>query len=255
MEMRRLGNDGPMVSVLGLGTVKIGRNTGLRYAAGFSLPTDAQVRELLETAREVGINLIDTAPAYGSSEERLGAIIGAVPGGWDGWVVCTKVGEEFDGDRSRHDFSPGAVRASVERSLRRLRVERVDVVLIHSDGRDVEIVERSGAVEELERLRAAGLVGRIGMSTKTVEGALAAVERMDVVMVTLNEKETADLPAIARARELGKGVVVKKALGQGSSVGSLGFAVRTAGVSSVVVGTVDAGHLRENVRVVGAERH
>jgi aryl-alcohol dehydrogenase-like predicted oxidoreductase len=122
------------------------------------------------------------------------------------------------------------------------------VVLIHSDGRDVEIVERSGAVEELERMRAAGMVGQIGMSTKTVEGALAAVDRMDVVMVTLNEKETADLPAIARARELGKGVVVKKALGQGSAVGSLGFAVRTPGVSSVVVGTVDAGHLKENAR-------
>ncbi len=245
-----------MVSVLGLGTVKLGRNTGVRYASGspFELPTDAEARALLDTARELGVNLIDTAPAYGTSEERLGALVGAAPGGWDGWVVCTKVGEEFDGTASRYDFSPGAVRASVERSLKRLRAERLDVVLIHSDGNDLEILDRSGAVEELARMRDGGVIDRIGMSTKTVEGALRAVEMVDVVMVTLNAGATADLPAIARARELGKGVLIKKALAQGSAVKGLAFAASTPGVSSVIVGTVSPEHLRENVRAATASR-
>lgn len=248
--MRPLGTDGPMVSVLGLGTVKLGRNTGVKYPTGFALPTDAEARRLLDTARELGVNLIDTAPAYGTSEERLGMLIGQAPGGWRGWVVCTKVGEEWDGSTSRFDFSAPAVRDSVERSMRRLRVERLDVVLIHSDGNDLDILHHSGAPEELDRLRGLGRICRIGMSTKTVEGALAAVEMLDVVMVTLNPSATDDLPAIARAKELGKGVLVKKALaqGHGASGEALRFAVATSGVSSVVVGTVSPEHLRENVR-------
>lgn len=247
--MRPLGTDGPMVSVLGLGTVKLGRNTGVKYPDGFTLPTDAEARRLLDMARELGVNLIDTAPAYGTSEERLGALVGEAPGGWRGWVVCTKVGEEWDGAASRFDFSAPAVRDSVERSLRRLRTDRLDVVLIHSDGNDLDILHHSGAPEELERLRDLGRIGRIGMSTKTVAGALAAAESMDVIMVTLNPSATDDRPAIARARELGKGVLIKKALAQGHSATgeALRFAIGTAGVSSVVVGTVSPEHLRENV--------
>ena len=257
METRRLGATGPMVSALGLGTVKLGRNTGVKYPgadAAFPLPTDAEARALLDTARELGINLLDTAPAYGTSEERLGSLIGAAPGGWDGWVLCTKVGEEFDGQHSRFDFSGGAVRASVERSLKRLRRERLDIVLIHSDGNDTDILDHSGAPEELARLRAQGRIGRIGMSTKTVAGALRAAELLDVVMVALNPAATADLPAIARAKELGKGVMIKKAMAQGhsASADALRFAVNTPGVSSVVVGTVSPGHLRENVTGIGA---
>ena len=255
--MRPLGTDGPMVSVLGLGTVKLGRNTGVKYPAGFALPTDAEARRLLDTACELGVNLIDTAPAYGVSEERLGALIGHQPQRWGGWVLCTKVGEEYDARRneSRFDFSAPAVRDSVERSLRRLRAERLDVVLIHSDGNDLDILHHSGAPEELDRLRGLGRIGRIGMSTKTVEGALAAVESLDVVMVTLNPSAIDDLPAIARARDLGKGVLVKKALaqGHGASGEALRFAAATAGVSSVVVGTVSPEHLRENVRAAGPQ--
>ncbi len=253
MQMRRLGTNGPLVSVLGLGTVKLGRTTGVKYAGGpapLVVPTDGEARALLDAARELGINLIDTAPAYGTSEERLGSLLGKSTD----WIVCTKAGEEFDGDRSRYDFSAQAVRRSVERSLRRLRRERVDVVLIHSDGRDAEILERSGAPEELERLRKSGLIGQIGMSTKTVGGGLAAVERLDVVMVTLNPRETADLAVIARAKELGKGVLIKKALAQGHAVTGAGleFAVNTLGVTSVVVGTISPEHLRENVSAIRA---
>jgi len=249
MELRPLGTNGPLVSVLGLGTVKLGRTAGVKYPTTYAVPTDAEARALLDTARELGVNLIDTAPAYGTSEERLGSLIGGASGGWNGWIICTKVGEEFDGAKSRHDFSAQAVRRSVERSVRRLKRDRLDVVVIHSDGRDADILEHSGAPEELARLKAMGVIGQIGISTKTVEGALKALEMgaMDVVMVTLNPAETADLPAIARARELGKGVLVKKALAQGHAVaGGLSFAVNTPGVSSVVVGTVNPGHLREN---------
>ena len=67
MLKRALGSTGIDVSVLGLGTVKIGRNQQVKYPSGFELPDDQSVIELFELARSLGINFIDTAPAYGSS--------------------------------------------------------------------------------------------------------------------------------------------------------------------------------------------
>ena len=85
---RPLGSTGLRVSPLGLGTVKLGRNTGVKYPNQFALPSDGQARELLALARDLGINLIDTAPAYGTSETRLGPLL---QGQRQDWVVCTKV--------------------------------------------------------------------------------------------------------------------------------------------------------------------
>ncbi len=255
MQHRALGNTGIEVSPIGLGTVKLGRNRGMKYPSGYELPSDERARELLEAARDAGINVIDTAPAYGTSEERLG---GLLDGQRDEWVIVTKAGEAFDGVRSTFDFSPVGVRASVERSLRRLRTERVDVVLLHSDGNDVAVIEESGGLGALEELKEQGKVRAIGVSTKTPEGALLAVERCDVVMVTLNPEHLGDLPAIEAARARGVGVLVKKALISGHVGGAhtpeecLRLALTTPGVSSVVVGTINPAHLRANI--AAAER-
>ena len=94
------------MSVLGLGTVKLGRNAGLKYPAPFELPSDAEAMALLDACAEVGVNLLDTAPAYGSSEERLGAML-RERGDRDDWVISTKVGESFDPDTV--SFATGVV--------------------------------------------------------------------------------------------------------------------------------------------------
>ena len=77
------------VSPLGLGTVKIGRDQGLKYPNRFKLPSDREIRALFEEARTLGINFIDTAPAYGTSEEKIGKLL---PDRQD-WIIGTKVGE------------------------------------------------------------------------------------------------------------------------------------------------------------------
>lgn len=277
MELRPLGSTGLSVSALGLGAVKIGRSRGLKYPAeGFALPSDEQVVELLKAASECGVNLIDTAPAYGLSEERLGTVMHAQGwfGGRDRWVIATKAGEEFDDTTgvSRHDFSPNAIRASVERSLRRLRVDVLDVVLLHSDGRDEWVIFESGGLEELRKLKTEGKIRAIGVSTKTPDGGLMGVRRSaggcDVVMVTFNPRERREEVVIDAARYRGVGVLVKKALMSGH-VGELGallppglreledsaeaalrFAAGKMGVSSVVVGTASAERLRHNAAIV-----
>jgi aryl-alcohol dehydrogenase-like predicted oxidoreductase len=259
---RSLGNTGLQVSTLGLGTVKFGRNQGLKYPTGFDLPDDIQLRNLLDTARSLGINLIDTAPAYGNSEERLGRLLR----NRHEWVVCSKTGEEFIDGKSRFDFSPAHTRLSVQRSLRRLRTDYLDVVLVHSDGNDEHIIQQSGCFEMLQRLKEQGLIRAFGLSGKTRSGGLLALQHADVVMVTLNLQDNNELDVIRTAHALGKGVLIKKALNSGHAIReatasdqpvnqhpaaeSLRFVLSEPGVSSVIVGTINAHHLAANAACV-----
>lgn len=249
--MRPLGDTGLMVSALGLGTVKIGRNQGVKYPAGFELPDDDAVRDLLALARDLGINLIDTAPAYGTSESRLGALL---PGRHD-WVIVSKVGEEFEHGVSHFDFSARHVRHSVERSLQRLRTDYIDVMLVHSDGNDEAILDNGETFETLHALRQEGKIRAFGLSGKTVAGGLRALELGDVAMVTLNLEYDAELPVIEYAHAHRKSILIKKAFASGHACvrhpdpvrASLDRTLGTPGVSSVVLGTINPAHLRQNV--------
>lgn len=251
MDLRPLGSTGIMVSPIGLGTVKLGRTQGVKYPNPVRIPTDDEALALLDRARALGVNLIDTAPAYGTSETRLGQLL---QGQRDDWVIVTKAGEEFEDGQSRFDFSASAIRASVERSLVRLRTDRVECVLLHSDGNDLDILDRSGAIEELSRLKDEGKIRSFGASTKTGEGGTRAAERCDVVMLTLNSEILHDVPAIARAHERAVGVLIKKALNSGHATDpreAIRFALGHEGVTSLVVGTTNPEHLREAVDAAG----
>ena len=195
------------------------------------------------------MNLLDTAPAYGTSEERLGALIGAER---DHWIICTKVGEEFSNGVSRFDFSPEHTRRSVERSLERLRTDRLDIVLIHSSGADVEILENLGTLDALRELQASGRVRAIGISHKTPDGGrLALAAGCDVIMTVLNPADREQAPIVAEAGRIGCGVLVKKALASGfAGPESLEWVAAQPGVSCIVTGTIDPEHLAANVAAV-----
>jgi len=254
LSKRPLGATGSDVSVLGLGTVKFGRNTGVKYPQRFELPSDAEIETLLGVAEDEGVNLLDTAPAYGTSEERVGR---ALRGKRSRWVLVTKVGESFDGGVSAFDFSAGAVAASLVASLRRLESDFVDVALVHSDGVIESEAGLEDALAELAAWRTRGAVRAVGVSSKTVAGGLRAVGLSkvglcDVVMVSLNVREPAEESLVAAARQAGVGVLVKKALASGhaADTGGLERAARFPGVSSVVVGTLNPAHLRANCAAV-----
>lgn len=254
MEMRMLGNTGLKVSLLGLGTVKIGRNEGVKYPQGFDLPDDDAVITLLNTARALGINLLDTAPAYGLSEERLGQLLPKTAG-WrrEDWVIVTKAGETFEDGVSRFDFSPAAIRASVERSLARLRIDHVDAVLLHSDGEDEAGERFMPAAEELQNLKQRGLIRAGGFSGKTVAGFDRMMRHVDLLMATYNPDYTAEAEVIARAAKAGRGVLIKKALASGHAHDpgkALAMAATLPGVSSIVVGTLSPVNLRANAAAV-----
>lgn len=260
MKLRRLGSTDMWLSPLGLGTVKLGRDQGVKYPTGFTIPDDQQALALINQARELGINLIDTAPAYGVSESRLGPLL---KGQRQEWLICSKVGEEFNQGESSFDFSAEHTRFSVERSLKRLQTDCIDIVLVHSNGEDRHIIQHHGILEVLAELKKAGKIRAFGMSTKTVEGGLLAAEKSDAVMVTYNLNERDERAVIDYCAAHNKGVLIKKALASGhicqTSVNgteaikedpiaaSMQFVLTTPGVTSAIVGTINPAHLKLNV--------
>ena len=252
---RTLGSTGLSVSPLGLGTVKLGRDQGVKYPNGFTIPDDQQALQLLGLARELGINLLDTAPAYGSSEQRLGPLL---RGQRQDWVIVSKVGEEFDNGLSHFDFSAAHTRRSVERSLKRLETDYIDLVLVHSNGDDLSILRDESVYQTLAELKQAGLIRGFGFSGKTVEGGLLALERGDCAMVTYNLGEQQERPILDYAASHAKGVLIKKALASGHVCLDNGVdPVRASfelifghpGVGSAIVGTINPLHLAHNVAV------
>ncbi|MEP5566229.1 MAG: aldo/keto reductase [Halioglobus sp.] len=250
--IRRLGSTDINVSALGLGTVKLGRNEGVKYPQGFTIPDDRAASSLLDQARDLGINLIDTAPAYGNSEQRLGKLL---QGQRDQWVICSKVGEEFEEGESHFDFSPEHTRASVLRSLKRLNTDMIDMVLIHSDGNDQHIIDNLGTLQALADLKSEGLIRAFGMSTKTVSGGQAAAREADIVMLTYNLAQREEAAVLDSCNELNKGAIIKKALASGhlsqqfeSPIqASMDLVLGHPGTGAAIIGTITPAHLAANV--------
>jgi aryl-alcohol dehydrogenase-like predicted oxidoreductase len=253
LQKRRLGNTDLLVSVLGLGTVKFGRNQGLKYPQPFDLPTDKEIKHLLALAHEQGINLLDTAPAYGSSEERLGKLL---VGARDQWIIATKVGEAFDNGVSTFDFSKNAVLKSIDRSLRRLNTDYLDIVLVHSNGEDEKIIQQYDIFTVLAGLKQSGKIRSFGMSSKTIIGGRLSVDLADMAMVTYHPGYTEEKQIIDYASTKQKGILIKKAFASGhfQKMGvdpveqALQMCLRETAVSSVIVGTINPHHLLENVQ-------
>lgn len=249
MQLNKFGQLDFKVSALGLGLVKIGRNSNVKYPSAFSLPNDLEVEQLLEQAKSFGINLLDTAPAYGHSEERLGQLLKDR----QDWVICSKAGEEFDGENSHYCFSKMHIKNSVERSLKRLKTDYIDILLIHSNGDDLNIIEQYDVFETLNELKLEGKILSSGMSTKTIEGGMLTVDHADCVMVAFNVNDQSDQSVIDHAHEKGKAVLIKKGLASGhaqSVSDSVELIFNQAGVTSLIAGTINPDHLAQNVKLV-----
>lgn len=261
MKKLSIAETGIMVTPLGLGTVKLGRNQGVKYPNSFNIPDDKTAANLIAHAKALGINLIDTAPAYGNSEQRLGKLL---QGQRDDWIICSKVGEEFENGHSSFNFTPEFVHQSCLRSLQRLNTHYIDIMLVHSDGNDLHIINHYGILEVLADLKKQGLIRAFGMSTKTVAGGLLAAKQSDVVMVSYNLEYQQEESVIDYCNAHHKGVFIKKAFGSGhlcyhnsqnSIQKNINFLFSKKGITSIIVGTINPQHLTENVLAVNTAQY
>jgi aryl-alcohol dehydrogenase-like predicted oxidoreductase len=181
--------------------------------------TDRDTVEGVRRAIELGVNFLDTSPLYGESERRVGL---ALEGGWREKVYLqTKTGTH---PSRRHDFSAEGTRWSVENSLRLLKTDYFDSVLIH-DPQDIEAPLAPGcALDELLKMKEKGIVRHIGLGVRQHAFHRRAIEtgRMEIVLTyldyTLLDQSVAQttLP-LAQAR--GVGVILASPLGMGKLAG------------------------------------
>ena len=137
MDYRSLGSSGLKVSPICLGTMQFGKQTD-----------EAEAARIVASAREAGINFIDTAVSYakGAGETIVGNLLASDR---DWWVIATKVGSRTGPGPHEDGTSRRQIRASIERSLQRLRTDRIDLYYLHQDDKTTPLEESVAAVGEL----------------------------------------------------------------------------------------------------------
>ena len=158
MKYRRLGKTGFKVSVVGVGTWQFGGEWGQQF-------TQQRVDQILGRAKELGINLIDTAECYGDhlSESLIGQ---AIQRDRDDWILATKFGHRFIGHLQREDlWSPEDVRTQLEDSLRALQIETIDLYQFHSGGDDT--FDHDALWTMLDKQVRAGKIRHLGISVSS----------------------------------------------------------------------------------------
>jgi aryl-alcohol dehydrogenase-like predicted oxidoreductase len=270
-EQRRLGRTDMTVSALGFGGSEIGyQNVSARTVA-----------RLLDGALDAGLNVVDTAECYADSERLIGRAIGARR---REFYLFTKCGHAAGWGRP--DWRVAPLLASIERSLRRLETDHLDLVQLHSCS--LAELRKGEAIEALERARERGWTRYIGYSGDA-EAARFAVEcgRFDTLQTSISiaDQEALDL-TLPLARERNLGVIAKRPLanvawryrrkpgdsydqaywsrlraldydflrdGPGSGVGTaLRFTLSVPDVHTAIVGTTKPERWRENAALLAA---
>jgi len=193
MEKRTLGKTGMNVSVLGYGGAEIGFR---------QVPVET-VDQLINGALDAGLNVIDTAECYIASEEMIGKTVAHRR---SEYFLFTKCGHDGDGGH----WNPKKMTETIDRSLKRLQTDRVDLLQLHSCTE--EQLRQGDVIDVVRRARDAGKTRFIGYSGDS-HAALYAVESgaFDTLQISVSiaDQEAIDL-AVPAAHARGMGVIAKR---------------------------------------------
>jgi aryl-alcohol dehydrogenase-like predicted oxidoreductase len=219
MQKRKLGNSGLEVSALGLGC--------MRMSFGDAPVGDkAEMISFLHTAVERGINFFDTAEVYGpfTNEELVGEALEPFKGQV---IIATKFGFKHDGEKGPHpsvgqDSRPEQIKRVAEASLKRLRVDTIDLFYQHRPDPNVPIEDVAGAVKELIQ---EGKVKHFGLSESSAEQIRRAHAVQPVTALqseySLWWRAVEENDVLATVEELGIGLVPYSPLGRGYLTGKI----------------------------------
>ena len=261
-----LGDDLHVANRLGFGAMRL---TGPGIWGEPADPDEA--RAVLRRALELGATLIDTADSYGPevSERLIGETLYPYP---EGLVIATKAGFERSGPHRWHvNGRPEHLRAACEGSLRRLRLERIDLYQLHRIDRNVPLEDQLGALADLQR---EGKVRHIGLSEVSVADLRRVREAVEIVSVqnhyNLANRGTEDV--LDHCEDEGLGFIpwfplaagelaepggpldrAARALDATSSQVALAWLLRRSPVMLPIPGTGSAAHVEENMAAASLE--
>ena len=211
LQRSELGRTGFAVTRLGFGAMEL---------MGLAGPESAADRDrLLGAVLDAGINLIDTAPDYGASEELLGQHLSHRRGEF---FLASKCGCLVDrepalsGGKLEHDFRPANIRAGVEQTLRRVKTDWIDLVQVHSSP-SRSVLEEQDTIDAMETLRSEGKVRFLGMSS--VEPQLSdhlAMDVFDVFQIPYSLLQPEHGALISRAAAGGAGTIIRGGVARGA---------------------------------------
>lgn len=208
MKYNRLIEQSPLVSEIGLGAWQLGVNSGWKGM------TDDEATALVHKAIELGVNFFDTAPNYGrgTSESRLGAALKNYDR--DTIVINTKFGHT---DAGKTDYASGSICESLEGSLRRLQVDYVDSLILHSPPFELLDGNKNDHYEILEQLKEEGKIRAYGASLDTFEqiNVLLQTTQSKVIEGFFNILHQDTARAFEMAKEKNVGIIVKIPLDSG----------------------------------------
>jgi aryl-alcohol dehydrogenase-like predicted oxidoreductase len=228
MEYRFFAALNQKISVIGFGgwaiggeSIHAGRHTGWG-------PADpAEARSALRRALELGVNFFDTADVYGkgTSEQLIGDVVGNRPD----TVICTKFGnrEAAGAAAMMKDFSSDWVVRSVEASMRRLRRERIDLLLLHSPPDDFPWT--SYDVAPLEELKRKGMIRAFGVSCHGLRGAQNVLKAgfgtaIEIIYNAFDRRS--ERHVLPESQSKGVSVIARVPLASGYLTGKLSAATR-----------------------------
>ncbi|MBG0850360.1 aldo/keto reductase [Streptomyces spinoverrucosus] len=215
MEQRALGSQGLTVGVQGLGCMGM--------SVFYGTADEAESLATIDRALELGVTLLDTAESYGPfvNEQLLGK---ALAGRREAAVVATKTGVEISDDGQMGDLNgrPEYVRRALERSLRHLGMEYVDLYYLHRIDPKVPVEETVGALAELVTEGKVRHIGVCEASASTIRRA-HAVHPLTAVQTeySLFERGIEQDQVLSTLKELGIGLVAYSPLGRGFLSGAI----------------------------------
>lgn len=196
MEQRRFGKTGRMVTEIGLGTWQLGTKWGDPF-------NHEEAMRILEATYDSGINFIDTADIYngGESEKAIGELLKKYP---DHFYVVTKCGRGMN-PHVAEGYTPEAMENFVDGSLKRLGVERLDMVLLHCP--PAPVYENDALFAGLDRLKEKGKIAGYGVSIEKVSEGLKAmkynISALEVIFNMFRLKPAEELFPQAKAHDVG----------------------------------------------------